>query len=73
MFFEEGNKIARMQAIAHLIAVAAEAEIFEWALAQPRIDPVGEDALISAAKLASSREHAAAIDENGKVEGFAVF
>ena len=73
MFFEDGDQITRMQAIAHLIPVAAEAEIFERALAQPRIDPVGEDALVSAAKLASSRKHAAAINKNGKAEGLAVF
>ncbi len=73
MFFEDGDQITRMQAIAHLIAVAAEAEIFERALAQPRIDPVGEDALISAAKLTSASEHAAAINKNRKAEGLAVF
>ena len=45
-----------MQAVAHLVAVAAETEILERLLAQPRVDPVGEDALVGAAELARARK-----------------
>ena len=54
-------------------AQAAEADVFQRTLAQPRVDPVGEDALVGAAELARARQHAAAVDEDGEPEGLAVF
>src|SRR4051812_192519 len=62
-----------MEAIAHLMTLAAEADVFERALPQPAIDPIAEDTLIGPAKLTGACEHAAAVDEDGKVECFAVF
>ena len=51
-----------MQAVAHLVAVAAKAEILERPFAQPGIDPIGEDALVGAAELAGAGEGLAGAD-----------
>ena len=73
LLFEERDEIARVEAVADLVAVAAEADIFERAAAQVGVEPVGEDALVGAAELAGTGEDPAAVHEDGKAEGFAVF
>ena len=70
---EEGNDIARMEAIADLVPGAVEADVFERAAAGPGVDPVAEDALVGLAELAGAGEDSAAIDANGEIEGEAVF
>ncbi len=73
LLFQHRQQVARVQAVAHLVAVAAEAEILEWTPPQPAVDPVGEDALVGAAELPRAREHAAAVDEHREAEHPAVF
>jgi hypothetical protein len=70
---EERSEVARVEAVADLVAVAAEADVFERATAEVGVEPVGEDALVGAAELAGAGEDAAAVDEDGEVEGLAVF
>lgn len=62
-----------MEAVADLVSVTAEADVFERALAEMGVEPVGEDALVSAAELSGAGEHAAAVDKDRKSEGLAVF
>ncbi len=38
LFFQQRQKVARMQAVAHLVAVAAEPEVLERPFPQPRVD-----------------------------------
>ncbi len=73
LFGEERGEVARVEAIADLVAVATEADVAERALAEVGVQPVGEDALIGAAELAGPSEDAAAVDEDGEVERGAVF
>ena len=61
---EQRHEIARVEAIADLVAVAAETDVLERAVAQVRVEPVGENALVGAAELAGAREDAAAIHKN---------
>ena len=62
-----------MQAIAGLKPHALEANVFEWRAAQVSIDPVGKNSLIRSPELARSRQHAAAINPNGKIKGVPIF
>ncbi len=62
-----------MQTVAHLVAPAAEAEVSQGPAAQPGIDPVGEDPLVGPAELTCPGQHAAAVDPDREIEGFAVF
>ena len=70
---EQWQQITRMQAVADLMTLTAEAEIFQRAAAQPRVDPIGKDALVRPAELAGAGEDAAAVDEHREIEGLAVF
>ena len=70
---EERGEVARVQAVAHLVALAPEADVPERPPAQVAVDPVGEDALVRPAELARAREDAAPVDEDGQPEGLAVF
>src|ERR1043166_6544289 len=70
---EQCGEIARMQTVAHLITVAAEADVFQWPAAQVSVDPEREDALVVRAELASAGQHAAAVDPHGDVERMRVF
>ncbi len=65
------HEVARMQAVAHLMAVAVEADVFQRTPAQMRIDPERKNSLVGFAELARAREHAAAIDPDGKMERLA--
>jgi len=62
-----------MQAVAHLVAAAGEADVFQRPPAQMGIDPKRKNSLIRFAKLARAREHAAAIDPDGKMKRLRVF
>ena len=65
LFFEERDEVARMEAISHLVTKAAEADVVEGTAAEVGIEPIGEDALIGAAELAGTGEHAAAVYKDG--------
>ena len=67
------HQVARMQAVAHLMAAAVKADVFQRPAAQVRIEPERKDALIRFAKLPRARQHAAAVDPDGKIKSFAVF
>ena len=54
LFFEERDEVARMEAIADLMAEAAEADVVERTAAEVGVEPIGEDALIGAAELAEN-------------------
>ena len=58
------DEIARMQAVAHLMTLSAEADVFQGPSFLPRMNPIGKNSLIGAAELAGTGEHAAAIDED---------
>ena len=62
-----------MQAVADLMTLTAESEVFQRTAPQPGVDPEGEDPLVGPPKLAGASENAAAIDENRETERFAVF
>ena len=62
-----------MQAIAHLVPLAAEPEVGKGLAAQPAVEPKGEDSLVGAAKLSGARQHTASVDENRKAESLPVF
>ncbi len=70
---EEGDEVGGMQAVAHLVALAAESDVLEGPPAQVAVDPVGEDPLVRPAELPGAGEDAAAVDEDGQGEGLAVF
>src|SRR5437762_207943 len=57
----------------YLGAVAAETKVLARTLPEPRVGPVGEDALVGAAELAGAGQHATAVDEHRKAERLAVF
>ena len=70
---EQRREVLRVEAVAHLVAGAAESDVLEGPPAQVAVDPVAEDALVRPAELAGAREDAAAVDEDRQVEGVAVF
>jgi hypothetical protein len=70
---KEAGKVLRVKGVADLQAVTAEAEVAQGALFAPGVDPVGDDALIWAAKLAGAGEDAAAVDPDREPESGVVF
>ena len=62
-----------MQAVPDLIAVSAEADVFERTSAHVTVYPIRENALVSPTKLSGTCQHTATVDEDGEVEGFTVF
>ena len=73
LFREHWDEVAWVEAIADLMAVSAEADVFERALAEVGVEPIGEDALVSATELAGTGKDAAAVDKHRKIKGRAVF
>ena len=71
--FDQRHDVRRMQAVAHLVTLAAEPDVAQRTPTQPAVDPIGEDALIGAAELAGAGEHAAPVHPDGETEGRAVF
>ena len=70
---EKAGEVLGVEAVAHLVSRAPEADIFEGATAEPGVQPETEDALIGATELAGAREDAAAVDPDGKLESGTVF
>jgi len=62
-----------VQAIADLMAVAAEADVFQGLVFAEGVNPVGEDALGGVLELTGAGHHAAAVAPGGEIEGAAVF
>src|SRR5258708_12850112 len=57
LFFKQGLEVARVQAVADLVTVSAEAEVFQRALPQPRVDPLSQDPLLAAPYLTDAGDH----------------
>src|ERR1700686_5138282 len=57
-----------MQAIADLVSAPAESNVGERPLPKPCVNPVAKNPLVGPAKLARTRQNAAAIDPHRKVE-----
>ena len=70
---EKAGEVVGVEAVAHLVSRAPEADIFEGATAEPGVQPETEDALIGATELAGACEDAAAVDPDGKLESGTVF
>ena len=62
-----------MQAVAHLMAAAVKADVFQRTAAQVRIDPKGKNPLVGLAELSRTGQDAAAVDPYGKMECIGVF
>ena len=73
MFRKYGDEVARVEAVADLVPVTAETDVFKWALAEVGVEPIGKNSLVGAAELTGTREHAAAVDKDRKVKRRAVF
>ena len=67
------GQVARVEAVADLVALAIEADVAEGPAAEMAIDPVGEDALVWTAELTCPGHDAAAVDENRETKCLAVF
>ena len=65
---EKAGEVLRVKGVADLQAVTAEAEVAQGAFFTPGVDPVGDDALIRAAKLAGAGEDAATVDPDWESE-----
>ena len=62
----------RVKAIPNLQAASVEADVFERAVAKPRVDPETEDSLIGPAELPGTGQNSAPIDPNRKIKRGAV-
>ena len=69
----EVGKVAGVKAIAHLQAVAPVTDVLESAFSQPRVQPIGKDALVWPAELAGPCENTTAVDPYGQAKGVGVF
>jgi hypothetical protein len=69
---EERQEVLRVEAVAHLVARAAESDVLERPPAKVAVDPVAEDSLVGPSELPGAGEDAAAVDEDRQVEGVAV-
>jgi len=70
---DQGGQVARVEAVADLVALAIEADVAQRSAAEVAIDPVGEDSLIWTAKLTSAGHDSAAVNENLETENLSVF
>jgi hypothetical protein len=64
----ERAEVRRVQAVAHLVPGAAEADVAQRAPAQVRVDPVRVDALRRVPELPGAGEHAAPVHPDGEPE-----
>ena len=62
-----------MEGIADLVALAGEADIFEWSFGAPAVEPEAEDSLFGVSELSSAGEDAATVDPDGEAEGVGIF
>jgi hypothetical protein len=62
-----------MEAVADLMAVSAEADVFQWPATKVTVYPIRKNALIGASELTGAGEYAATVDEDRELEGFTVF
>ena len=73
LFEGQRGQVARVEAVADLVALAIEADVAEGSAAEMAIDPVGEDALVWTTELSGSSHDAAAVNENRETEGLSIF
>ena len=73
MLDQKGKQVIRVQTVAHLVAGAAEADVFEWRTLRPTVNPIAENSLVGLAELPRAGHHPAAVDPHGKTERRAVF
>src|SRR5262249_8935104 len=69
---EQRNEVARVETVAHLMAVATEADVRERPATAPGVDPEREDPLVRPPELPGAGEDAAAIDPDREPERLAV-
>jgi hypothetical protein len=70
---DQWGQIARVEAVADLVALAIEADVAEGSAAEVAVDPIREDALVGSAELTGTGHDTAAVDENFEAERLAVF
>ena len=70
---DQGGQVARVEAVADLVALAIEADVAQRPAAEVAIDPVGEDTLVGSTELAGAGHDTAAVDENLEAERLPVF
>jgi hypothetical protein len=62
-----------MQAIAHRMPAAIEADVFQRTTAQMRVEPGWENSLTCLAEMPRARDHAAAVDSDRKIKRLCIF
>jgi len=70
---DQGGQVARVQAVANLVALTIEADVAQRPAAKVAIDPVGEDSLVGSTELAGAGHDTAAVDKNLEAERLPVF
>ena len=70
---DQGGQIARVEAVADLVALTIEADVAQRSTAEVAVDPIGEDALVGSTELTGAGHDAATVDENLEAERLAVF
>ena len=70
---DQGGQVARVEAVADLVALAIEANVAQRSAAEVAINPVGEDSLVGTAELPRAGHDSAAVDENLEAESLPVF
>ena len=70
---DQWGQIARVEAVANLVALAIEADVAQRSTAEMTVDPIGEDALVGSTELPGAGHNAAAVDEYLETERLAVF
>ena len=70
---DQGGQVARVEAVADLVALTIEADVAQRSAAEMAIDPVGEDTLVGTAELPRTGHDSAAVDENLETESLSVF
>ena len=70
---DQGGQIARVEAVADLVALSIEADVAEGSAAEVAIDPIRKNALVGSTELTGTGHDPAAIDENLETERLAVF
>ena len=73
LFYQERDEVAGVEAVADLVSLAVEADVFEGLFLRPAVDPVAEDALVGFAELSGAGQDAATVDPHGKSEGGTIF